>query len=203
MNLREALEMYQGHQVKVGSEVAFVYCQICDENIYDLMDKLSDERNAFIHEKYEYYKHYNDNFEAVWGKGFKNRITRFKNIQRNGVIKKLKSTIQGFKKLDEEYKQLLIETELLDPKYEEDLNEYIEKIKSRKDEDRKKVSNAKTRYKTYIDTWSPYLERKIVEIYDATLYDARIIKFEGPEHGPYWDKEEYDKADVGITNETH
>ena len=63
MKLRHQLILLQGKQIKVGSLISFFYCEECDANIFNTMEKLSDEefnRISYILSEALYLK---ENFE--------------------------------------------------------------------------------------------------------------------------------------------
>lgn len=184
MNLKEALQLYQGHQIKVGAEMSFFYCEICDENIFDIIENLSNERFAFIHVKKDEFIYLYDNFEKEWKNKFKRRLNAFEQRRRNKIVDENKKVPVG--KLAK-----IINRELNSKEYKQELQEYIEKMEKQRADEWKFVVRSKERYTNYCETWIPFLEREVVEIYDAELYECKIIRIVGPELGKYWDRGEY------------
>lgn len=191
MILLEALKQYQGHQVKLGADTSFIYCQICDENIFDLIKQMSDERFAFIHNKKDEYIYLYDNFENIWENRFKQRIEALQNNQKKRATEHIKLKHRKVKNIDtlvDKYMKLNKE------KFDIEIKELELKLTLAKQDEYTKVRKNLKRYKHYCKIWKPYLEREVIEVYDSIIYDCKIIRFEGVEVGQYWDKDEYDKV---------
>lgn len=78
MKLKEVLKLYQGKQIKIGADISFMYCEICDENIWDIIQKLSDERHKFIQQKLINYKEYLKNFDKFWNEKLQRQLNNAK-----------------------------------------------------------------------------------------------------------------------------
>lgn len=179
MLLKEALQLYQGHQVKVGADMSFFYCEICDENIFETIDKISDERYAYILTRLAFFTDKHTNFPTYWENKFKRNLEVFK----NGLVKQMR---EKYPHKPDHQLAVLVERHF---KYE--INEEIEKLNERKDKELNHIKRMIKRYTDYLTNWQPYLEREVLEVYDSIVYDCRIIKITGPECGKYWDREEY------------
>lgn len=194
MLLKEALQLYQGHQIKVGADTSFIYCQICDENIYETINKLSDDRFVYNHVKLDEFKYLYDNFENIWKKRIKQRIELFKKRQQDKILDEI-DEMKPKKKSKKKIESLIIE---LNRKYKKEfeleLDEFKVKLNLAKQKDWQRIKNGLNNFTNQVENWKPFLEREVLEIYDAQLYTCKIVKFEGPEIGAYWDKDEYDKA---------
>ncbi len=174
MNLKEALQLHQGCQVKVGADTSFIYCSICDDKIFDVIQKMSDERYDFIIERKKIYTNlFNKKaFEKKWEKMIKFRMDAFeKRLLKNG------------KAITPEAKQ-----------------KHLDYLKFIKHKQWRSIELGYERYTKYVKEWQPYLEREVYDIYDGILYDCKIIRFVGPEVGQYWDREEYENAKNIYTN---
>lgn len=74
MTLKEQLDLIKGKDVKIGFRVSFIYCEINDDNIENVLNELSE--NEFKKNKNELKKakNYLNNFDMFW----KNKICNAK-----------------------------------------------------------------------------------------------------------------------------
>lgn len=172
MTLKEQLQLLKGIDVKIGFNSSFVYCYINDENTESALIELSKEEFTHLHKYRQLLKDHIKNFEAFWS----DKVSR--------KIKQLQTTMEAAakkhnKKLD--LRQFEKEVKILRAKLE------VEKETDYNTTTRKIVS-----YTKRIETFTPFLDREVLEVYDSTYNDGtKIIRCEGLENGPYWFKEEY------------
>lgn len=167
MKLKEQLKLLQGQDVRVGAVSAFVYCGICDDNIFDFMEKTSKEyyRELIFNEKKA--NEHLANFETFW-------INK-----TNNEVKKIKTRCEENEELD-------LDTELTN---------MMEKFTKDKVEDKKNTIKKIKTLKRRINEFTPFLTRKVKEVYESIYEEGtKIVVFEGEETGAFWNKREFIKA---------
>lgn len=210
MKLRHQLILLQGKQIKVGSLISFFYCEECDENIFNTMEKLSDEefnRISYILSEALYLK---ENFEEVWEKKIAYRVSCTKNSQRKSVermankeIKRMREELKAQKsdkKISREeakkIKEELIEKYTKENKklFKVQIEKIIEKMLSNKEINYEETLRIIEEYVPRVRDWTPYLEREVIEVYDSIVDEnCKIIRIAGLEKSKYWDKDEYNR----------
>ncbi len=213
MILREQLKELRGKYIKVGSRMAFWYCQICDDNIEKVLDKLSKKEHKRITTKLEQTTTELNNFEEIWKKRVARTISRkkggHKRIIEDHVKKDIKYYLAELKekgiKLKKDEKKELIEqlTKEYTKKYKKEFgkehNKQLRELKTiilphKKEEYYTKLTNKYNQYTKLVKNFKPYLERKVKEVYNSIVDENTVIvKVTGYEEGKYWDQEEYDK----------
>lgn len=216
MILRDQLQLLKGKYVKVGSRMAFWYCEICDDNIEAIMDELSNKEYKRITSNLEATTNELNNFEEIWQQRLERNIKRlkghFKAIIEKHVKKEIKNKLAELKekkiKLSKDEKKELRASLTLEytPKYEneykkaqeERLTELIEiTLPQKKEEHLKELTNRHKRYAKLVKAFKPYLERKVKEVYPSIVDENTVIvRVTGYEESKYWDREEYDRANV-------
>lgn len=85
MKLKEQLELLKGYDVKIGGGISFIYCEICDENIFNIIEKNSiDYHRDLIKIKNELLYEI-ENFDSIWKQYVNNKIKILKNKQTQKI----------------------------------------------------------------------------------------------------------------------
>lgn len=204
MLLKEQLEQMKGCYVKLGSKMSFVYCQINDDNIENVLNKLGKEEYKRILEVLARTKKHLDNFETRWEKNIKRRVEYLEKKQKNKLAAKIKNETNNYKRLCKKEK---IEIDLdkieeikdtttkeYEKNFAEEMQELLKKAQEDKAEDFRVSSNRLENYTLYKKEFIPFVEREVIEVYPSIVEDNTfIIRFTGHEQGRFWDKDEYDK----------
>lgn len=214
MILREQLQELRGKYVKVGSRMAFWYCQICDDNIEKTLEKYSKQEHKRITTKLAQATTDFNNIDKLWKQRAKRLVNRLKNyhakIINNLVKQDIEDKLAELKsqkvKLKKDAKKELIETLTTEytAKYKKKLKkghkEQLDTLKKvtlpiKKEKFYTKVENRYNLYTKLVNAFKPYLEREVIEVYNSIVDEnTLIIKVTGYEEGKYWDQEEYDKV---------
>lgn len=220
MKLRHQLMLLQGKQVKIGSLISFFYCEKCDENIFDTIDKISDQEFDRLVRTLNNALYLKENFEEVWKKKIEYRVNCTKNSQQKSVekmatqeIKRIREELKeqkSDKKLGrqeaKELKEKLIEKYTKENKklFKVQIEKLIEKMLFSKARNYEETLQTIEEYVPRVRDWTPYLEREVIEVYDSIVDEnCKIIRITGLEKSKYWDRDEYNR-DVnggGVVNE--
>lgn len=202
MKLKEQLELLRGKQVKLGSRMSFIYCEICDDNIEKiLLEMEKKEYNRIVKIKESTKKSLN-NFEKHWKIKKEKRIELLKKQQEKKLEIEIKKEIKNTKIIlknkgiiiTKKHKEK-IENEVTKKwkkTFDEQLKELIEKTKNDKEENWEVLNKRYINYSNYVKEFEPFLEREVLEVYNSIVDEETIIvRFTGNECGKYWDREEY------------
>ena len=164
MNLRQELKLLKGKNIKVGSANGFIYCDICNKDIENIIENISVEYyNNLLYFKNKTIEYYT-NFNSIWKTKIDNKIKKLKKrceidnqVNYNNELKELKKQLDLAKKDD-----------------------YTNT--------KKRIEYLKRRIKEF----TPFLSREVLEVYDSTYDDGtKIVIFKGEENGAYWNRGEY------------
>lgn len=173
MKLKDAVDVYRGQTVKIGSASSFVFIGKLDEQSLETLRELSKKYHERIEYNYHHFDVYLNNFEVNEDKRWADQIIKFdRSCLRRKVTQKVRR---------EEYKKLR--------------ERYLEEKAKRK-------RNAETRRdycKRALDEWTEFEEREVKEVYPSIELD-NIIIFEGYETGKYWTLEEAERGSVQNDN---
>ena len=206
MKLKEQLKLLKGYQIKVGSATNFFYCEICDNDIFDIIQKLSDEEYARIVGINDEAKYLLDNFKEIWKEKLETKIKYLHNSHNEEIKKEVNKRIKEVRlKLKEENKKLskeekaslkeeltpIVEKEFVEI-YNAKLEKLMEKIRLRKIASKEEALKTIEVYTEKIKNFIPYLEREVLDVYDSIVQEnTKIINITGDENSNYWDREEY------------
>lgn len=206
MKLRKQLELLKGYQIKVGSATNFFYCEICDNDIFNIIQKLSDNEYARIVGINNEAKHLIKNFKAIWKEKTETKIQYLRNSHNEAIKKEVNKRIKEVRdKLKEENKKLSKEeraslkeelTPIVEKEfaklYDAKLEKLMEKIRLRKIASKEEALKTIEVYTEKIKNFIPYLEREVLDVYDSVVQEnTKIINITGDENSNYWDREEY------------
>lgn len=210
MKLRHQLMLLQGKQIKIGSLISFFYCEKCDENIFDTIDKISDQEFDRLVRILNDALYLKENFEEIWKKKIEYRVNCAKKSQQKSVkkmatqeIKRIREELKeqkSDKKLGrqeaKELKEKLIEKYTKENKklFKVQIEELIEKMLSNKARNYEETLQTIEEYVPRVRDWAPYLEREVIEVYDSIVDEnCKIIRITGLEKSKYWDRDEYNR----------
>ena len=204
MLLKDQLEQMKGCYVKIGSKLSFVYCQKCDDNIYDTLYMLGKDEYKRILETLAKTKKHLETFETRWEKNINRRVECLEKKQKNRLAAKIKVETNIYKRFckteklpidEEKIKEIKSEiTEKYNIKFAEEMQELLTKANDDKAEDYRVSTGRLENYTLYKQEFMPFIEREVIEVYPSIVEkNTFIIKVTGHEQGRFWDRDEYDK----------
>lgn len=207
MKLKDKLDLLQGQYVKIGARMSFIYCQICDKNIYETLKVIEKKEYNRICNVLKKTQTTLKNFNDSWEMRIDNRIETLKAQQKTRLEQELKKVGRNYNlsckdkgRLPDPSKRSALQKEK-SKELEKLFKEELKQLKDKCAEDRKQelnvLKNRLNNYESYKKNFQPLLEREVVDFYPSIVEEKTyIIKITGNEIGKYWDKEEYDRDNL-------
>ena len=225
MTLKEQLDLFRGKEVKIGFKSQFVYCGICDENIENILNEVSEKEHNNLITLTNIYSYELENFDLLWKTRIEKTLNRIEAIKENKekianerygrTLKKIKKKMKKKLKNAIDEKEIKTEKRKLMKEAKEKLTATLNSLKIKYDkekwqykleimqENRKQFLMKKTPiYVKRLKEFTPFLEREVKEVYNSILdKNTKIIRCKGHEIGGFWTKQEYDKAKLKEKND--
>lgn len=169
MTVQQKLDKYKGKSIKLGSDTAFIYCGIADDNVLPVLMEESKKQLAKVKREYDNALRSKKNYIRRW----KDRLDRRLEDFDNKAVKERwdhNTKRKKFRKLCEKYDNA-------------------------KEQEKTKLDKKLISLPEKIDNWIDIPDRKVMETYRG-IYGDIIILFEGEEKGEYWDAAEYNKRTI-------
>ena len=216
MKVKEALKVHQGDLIKLGADNGYIYCEVCDERVFEVLRGYDRDETETIKTNLQRVTNYIDRIDRIWAMKLSIKAkdlqeksnAKFEKQWRVKIKKKAAALREENKKRAEKGRkprkteaELFIELQTEKEKEKAELDEQIareielltEENKEAQEDDLRKRKSYKERLEKRLESYTPIAERQVRDIYKA-IYGETVILFEGLESGKYWSVKEYREA---------
>lgn len=66
MKVKEALKVHQGDLIKLGADGGFIYCEICDERVFEVLRGYDRDETEVMKTNLQRVTNYIDRIDRIW-----------------------------------------------------------------------------------------------------------------------------------------